>query len=55
MTFGWGCLSTEPRRTDVAEITRRVAKLDLGARYYTPEIHVASFALPGYIKNLQRD
>ena len=55
MTFGWGCLSTEPRRTDVAEITRRVAKLDLGARYYTPEIHVASFALPGYIKKSQRD
>jgi len=55
MTFGWGCLSTEPRRTDVAEITRRIAKLDLGTRYYTPEIHVASFALPGYIKNLQRD
>ena len=55
MTFGWGCLSTEPRRTDVAEITRRVAKLDLGARYYTPEIHVASFVLPGYIKKLQRD
>lgn len=55
MTFGWGCHSTEPRRTDVAEITRRVAGLDLGARYYTPEIHAASFALPGYIKALTRD
>ncbi len=55
MTFGWGCHSPGPRRTTVAEITRRVAKLDLGARYYTPEIHVASFVLPGYIGKLQRD
>jgi len=54
MTFGWGCHSPEPRQTSVAEITRRVARLDLGARYYTPEIHVASFALPGYIDKLQR-
>jgi len=54
MTFGWGCHSTEPRQTTVAEITRRVARLDLGARYYTPEIHGASFALPGYIDKLQR-
>ena len=55
MTLGWGCHSTEPRQTNVVEITRRVANLDLEARYYTPDIHVASFALPGYIKNLQRD
>lgn len=55
MTFGWGCHSTEPRQTSVAEITQRIAGLDLGARYYTPEIHVASFALPGYIAMLKQN
>ena len=49
MTFGWGSHSAAPRQTTVEEITRRIAKLDLAARYYTPETHVASFALPGYI------
>jgi len=52
MTFGWGCHDREPRRTPLAEVTRRVAALDLEARYYTPEIHCASFALPRYIEKL---
>jgi spermidine synthase len=55
MTFGWGCHSTNPRQTNLAEVTSRIAKLDLGARYYNAAIHVASFALPGYIENLRRD
>lgn len=53
MTLGWGCRSREPRATAPDEIRRRVAALDLGARYYTPEIHAASFALPGYIEALK--
>ena len=53
MTFGWGCRSPEPRATPLAEIRRRAASLDLGARYYTPEVHAASFALPGYIEALK--
>ena len=53
MTLGWGCRSPEPRATAPDEIRRRVAALDLGARYYTPEIHAASFALPGYIEALK--
>ena len=54
MTFGWGCRSPEPRRTGQEEIARRVAALDLVTRYYTPAIHVASFALPAYIERLTR-
>ncbi len=53
MTLGWGCRSPVPRATAPDEIRRRVAALDLGARYYTPEIHAASFALPGYIEALK--
>jgi len=52
MTFGWGCHSTEPRQATADGIKHRIAELDLGARYYTPEIHVASFALPAYIEKL---
>ena len=52
MTFGWGCHNSGPRQTTVDQIKHRVAELDLGARYYTPEIHGASFALPAYIDKL---
>jgi spermidine synthase len=55
MTFGWGCHSAEPRGSSAEEISRRVSALDLKTRYYTPQIHVASFALPGYIEILTRD
>lgn len=55
MTFGWGCHSLEPRHTTTEEIARRVSGLDLNARYYTPDAHVASFALPGYIEILTRN
>jgi spermidine synthase len=54
MTLGWGCRSPEPRRTGLDEIARRVAALDLDTRYYTPAIHLASFALPAYIDRLMR-
>lgn len=54
MTFGWGSHSAEPRRTSAKEIARRISTVDLGARYYTPAIHAASFALPAYIDALTR-
>lgn len=53
MTFGWGCHSTEPRQTPLYEIERRLAPLDLKTKYYTSAMHVASFALPGYIEALK--
>ncbi|KAF0136343.1 MAG: hypothetical protein FD153_1942, partial [Rhodospirillaceae bacterium] len=33
-------------------IQERAAKVGLETRYYTPAIHVASFALPRYIERL---
>ena len=53
MTFGWGSHSTEPRQTPLNEIERRLAPLDLKTKYYTSAMHVASFALPGYIEALK--
>ncbi len=54
MTLGWGCGSVEPRRTPLAEIERRFAAAAIETRYYGPAVHVASFALPGYIEALKR-
>lgn len=54
MTLGWGCRSVEPRRTPPAEIERRFAAAAIETRYYSPAIHLACFALPGYIERLKR-
>jgi spermidine synthase len=49
MTFAWG--SNEPALRDVAIATlqQRFDVSGISTRYYTPEIHKASFALPKYI------
>lgn len=52
MTLGWGCRSEEPRQTPAAEIERRFATSGIKTRYYNPAIHMACFALPGYISRL---
>jgi spermidine synthase len=52
MTLGWGCRDTAPRRTPLAEIERRFASAAIETRYYSPAVHLASFALPGYIRSL---
>ena len=53
MTFGWGARSPRPRATPLAEIERRFKALDLNLRYYSPAVHKAAFALPGYIEALK--
>ncbi len=53
MTLGWGCRGVEPRRASQAEIERRFAAAAIETRYYSPAVHVASFALPGYIEALK--
>lgn len=49
MTLGWGAKSPRPRATDTATIRARVAAAGIKTRYYTPDIHAACFALPGYM------
>ncbi len=52
MTLGWA--SDDPRLRGQCEIgiAERFAALDLRTRYYTPEVHVAAFALPPFISRL---
>jgi spermidine synthase len=49
MTFAWGTDDKALRQTDIAVLRERFAAADINTRYYTPEIHAASFALPKYI------
>ena len=55
MTLGWGCRSEVPRRTPVETVEARYREAAIDTRYYSPAVHVASFALPGYIERLKAD
>ena len=46
MALGWASDDPALRRLSVAEVKPRFDKVNLKTEYYTPEIHVASFALP---------
>jgi spermidine synthase len=51
MAFGWGTDGTA-RHTGVETLRRRAAEAGLDCRYYTPDVHVGAFALPGYVSRL---
>ena len=52
MTFAWASDNPKLRQCSDADITQRFNKLGINCRYYTPAIHVGSFALPQYVLNL---
>jgi spermidine synthase len=51
MAFGWAT-DGAARATDLATLEARFATARLETRYYTPEVHEAAFALPGYVRRL---
>ncbi|MGR3717484.1 MAG: polyamine aminopropyltransferase [Thermohalobaculum sp.] len=51
MAFGWGTDSVA-RQVELAVLETRFAAAGIATRYYTPEVHKAAFALPGYVKAL---
>jgi spermidine synthase len=51
MAFGWGT-DGAARAVDVETLEARFALAGITTRYYTPEVHKAAFALPGYVKAL---
>lgn len=51
MTFAYGSDDSSLRQQDSEVIRQRVASADLKTRYYTADIHRASFALPKYIED----
>jgi spermidine synthase len=51
MAFGWGT-DGAARDVGLATLETRLEAIGIAPRYYTPEVHKAAFALPGYVKTL---
>jgi spermidine synthase len=49
MAFGWASDDKSLRRQPLDTLTQRFEKAEIETRYYTPEIHLAAFALPQYV------
>ena len=49
MTFGWATDNPALRPADTDVLKARFGAAGIRTRYYNPEIHNASFALPQYI------
>jgi spermidine synthase len=52
MAFGWASDDAALRRVPVGVLGERLREAGLETRYYTPEVHLAAFALPRYIAEL---
>jgi spermidine synthase len=51
MAFGWGT-DGGARQTPLETLRARYRASGISTRYYTPEVHAAAFALPGYVRAL---
>ncbi len=49
MTFAWGSDKPALRAVPLDELQRRFESAGFKTRYYSPQVHVANFALPQYI------
>ena len=49
MAFGWATDDMGLRAISSEDLGRRYAAANLKTRYYSPTVHQAAFALPGYI------
>lgn len=52
MALGWASQDPSLRRLGVESLRTVAAARGLATRYYTPEVHLAAFALPRYIQEL---
>ncbi|WP_371055482.1 polyamine aminopropyltransferase [Rhodosalinus sp. K401] len=51
MAFGWGS-DGDARATPLDVLEGRFAESGIATDYYTPKVHKAAFALPGYVRRL---
>jgi spermidine synthase len=49
MAFGWGTDDPALRQVSPTTLEARFAAAAIATRYYTPDVHRASFALPRFI------
>lgn len=52
MSYGWASDNPALRKHALEEITWRVEASGIETRYYRPDVHLAAFALPGYVREL---
>jgi spermidine synthase len=52
MAFGWGSDQPALRKVPVETLRARFDASGVTTRYYTPEVHLASFALPRFILDI---
>lgn len=52
MAMGWASDAPELRAVPLEALQARYAAAGFEAGYYTPEVHKAAFALPGYVRRL---
>ena len=52
MAFGWGTDDAALRKVPIETLADRLAASGIAMRYYTPEVHQASFALPQFILDI---
>ena len=52
MALGWASHSKRPRQENARTIAERFAAAPVSTRYYTPDLHAASFALPRFVQDL---
>ncbi len=52
MALGWATDNADLRRQSPETIEQRFNALEIETRYYNPQVHVASFALPNFIVKL---
>ena len=50
MAMGWATDNPDLRKQDVQTLLARFSAASFETRYYTPEVHAAAFALPGYVE-----
>lgn len=55
MALGWATDDTALRNMPLDTIAKRFEAAGIQTRYYNPAVHVAAFALPGYVQDLLRD
>jgi len=54
MALGWATDDVTLRKTPLDDLRSRFEASGISTRYYSPEVHQAAFALPGYVAELVR-
>jgi spermidine synthase len=55
MTFAWASDNPDLLNTTPDTLAQRWQALKIQSRYYTPELHLAAFALPRYLLDMLPD